>query len=235
MEQSGLPGRAFGTRPSRAYGGARGQFTGSGPGEYSGPFPPRWPRPTGARGGSPGATRVGSDFLNEGWPRRAFRLARALNTCIPPTRQNPPDPPFVRGGLERGGPPFSPPYEGGVRGGRGPSSRNGGSGGRGPGAASRPKLVGRPFVDGSSPPGDVPDNLPDLQGRRPRAPVGATRVSQPERSLRGYRTVRRISGHIAANDTPTVRFAQESRVTARALPCRSPSRTSRAASSRSPR
>ena len=82
--------------------------------------------------------------------------------CEPVERETPPDPPFVRGGLETGepadaetppGPPFvrggserpplSPPYEGGARGGRGPTRAGGFEGTRGPGPVPTPTTAGR--------------------------------------------------------------------------------------------
>ncbi len=52
---------------------------------------------------------------------RPRRDTGALSASVASTRANPPYPPFVRGGSEEGGPPSgSPPYEGGVTGGRGP-------------------------------------------------------------------------------------------------------------------
>jgi hypothetical protein len=47
---------------------------------------------------------------------------RAVNAGIAAAGETPPNPPFARGGKKTGGPPpFSPPYEGGVRGGCGHS------------------------------------------------------------------------------------------------------------------
>ncbi len=83
----------------------------------------------------------------------ALRARLASTRDTPP--ENPPMPPLLKGGITQGGhPSISPPYEGGVRGGRGRDDEGGVGGGRGPGPVSRANDVDHPSVNrfkGSNP------------------------------------------------------------------------------------